>query len=66
MNERAKLPKVPTFTPWGAIYREEEEVVVYVYFMVWLKIRLLEFTNKSLNAANKSLELINRPLNPLT
>ena len=31
MNERAKLPKVPTFTPWGAIYREEEEVVVYVY-----------------------------------
>ena len=30
MNERAKLPKVPTFTPWGAIYREEE-VVVYVY-----------------------------------
>jgi len=31
VNERAKLPKVPTFTPWGAIYREEEEVVVYVY-----------------------------------
>jgi hypothetical protein len=44
----------------GAIYREEE-VVVYTYFLGGVKYykKVLDISSKSLEAANKFLELIN-------